>query len=96
MIEDLRAGDTFAGAAAAHPEAFPPYYVGILESAEMTGNLDSALNQLADYIDRDTEARAKFVSAMVYPGDRARHVGRRRLRPGGVRAAASSWSSSSR
>lgn len=24
MIEDLRAGDTFAGAAAAHPEAFPP------------------------------------------------------------------------
>ncbi len=67
MIDDLRAGDTFAGAAAAHPEAFPPYYVGILESAEMTGNLDSALNQLADYIDRDTEARAKFISAMVYP-----------------------------
>jgi len=68
MIEDLRAGDTFAGAAAAHPDAFPAYYVGILESAEMTGNLDSSLNQLADYIDRDTEARSKFVSAMVYPG----------------------------
>lgn len=67
MIEDLRSGDTFAGAAAAHPEAFPAYYVGILESAEMTGNLDSALNQLADYIERDTEARSKFVSAMVYP-----------------------------
>jgi type IV pilus assembly protein PilC len=67
MIDDLRAGDTFAGAAASHPEAFPPYYVGILESAEMTGNLDSALNQLADYIDRDTEARSKFVSAMIYP-----------------------------
>jgi len=68
MIEDLRAGDTFAGAAATHPEAFPSYYVGILESAEMTGSLDSSLNQLADYIDRDTEARSKFVSAMVYPG----------------------------
>ena len=68
MIDDLRAGDTFAGAASTHPEAFPSYYVGILESAEMTGSLDSSLNQLADYIDRDTEARAKFVSAMVYPG----------------------------
>lgn len=68
MIDDLRAGDTFAGAAAGHPEAFPPYYVGILESAEMTGNLDSALEQLADYIDRDTEARSKFISAMIYPG----------------------------
>lgn len=68
MIEDLRAGDTFAGAAAAHPEAFPSYYVGILESAEMTGNLDSALNQLAEYIERDSEARSKFISAMIYPG----------------------------
>jgi type IV pilus assembly protein PilC len=67
MIEDLRAGDTFAGAAAAHPEAFPAYYIGILESAEMTGNLDSALNQLAEYIERDQEARSKFVSAMIYP-----------------------------
>jgi type IV pilus assembly protein PilC len=67
MVEDLRAGDTFAGAASAHPEAFPPYYVGILESAEATGNLDSALTQLADYIERDTEARSKFVSAMIYP-----------------------------
>ena len=72
MIEDLRAGDTFASAAAAHPEAFPAYYVGILESAEMTGNLDTVLNQLADYIDRDTEARRKITSAMIYPGDRAR------------------------
>src|SRR5580692_10650473 len=57
MIEDLRAGDTFAAAAAAHPEAFPSYYVGILESAELTGNLDTVLSQLADYIDRDVKAR---------------------------------------
>ena len=40
MIDDLRAGDTFTAAAAAHPEAFPNFYVGILESAELTGNLD--------------------------------------------------------
>ncbi len=38
-----------------HPEAFPNFYVGILESAELTGNLDGVLNQLADYIERDTE-----------------------------------------
>ena len=29
MIDGLQAGDTFASAAAAHPEAFPNYYVGI-------------------------------------------------------------------
>jgi type IV pilus assembly protein PilC len=67
MVDSLRAGDTFAAAAAAHPEAFPNYYVGILESAELTGNLDKVLNQLADYIDRDTKARAKITAALIYP-----------------------------
>ena len=67
MIDSLRNGDTFAVAAAAHPEAFPNYYVGILESAELTGDLDHVLNQLADYMDRDLKARAKITSALIYP-----------------------------
>ncbi len=67
MIVDLRAGDTFAAAARSHPEAFPNFYVGILESAELTGNLDSVLNQLADYIERDVEARSTLTSALIYP-----------------------------
>ena len=67
MIDDLRAGDTFTAAAAAHPEAFPNFYVGILESAELTGNLDTVLNQLADYIERDVEARSTLTSALIYP-----------------------------
>ena len=67
MVDSLRAGDTFAAAASNHPEAFPNYYVGILESAELTGNLDKVLNQLADYIDRDTKARGKITAALIYP-----------------------------
>jgi type IV pilus assembly protein PilC len=67
VVEGLRGGDTFAAAAAMHPEAFPNYYVGILESAELTGNLDTVLNQLADYIERDTKARTKVKAAMIYP-----------------------------
>ncbi|HVB70516.1 MAG TPA: type II secretion system F family protein [Acidimicrobiales bacterium] len=67
MVNSLRSGDTFAAAAAAHPEAFPNFYVGILESAELTGNLDLVLNQLADYIDRDIKARGKVTAALIYP-----------------------------
>ncbi len=67
MIDDLRAGDTFAAAASGHPEAFPNFYVGILESAELTGNLDGVLNQLADYIERDAKARSRVSAALVYP-----------------------------
>src|SRR3954454_963668 len=67
MADSLRSGGTFAGAAAEHPEAFPDFYLGILKSAELTGNLDTVLDQLAEYIDRDLEARRKIVSALVYP-----------------------------
>src|SRR5579872_1742409 len=67
MADSLREGETFAGAAAMHTDAFPPYYLGILRSAELTGNLDTVLDQLADYIDRDIEARRKISSALMYP-----------------------------
>src|ERR1700689_932107 len=67
MSESLRAGETFAGAAGEHPEASPPDHLGILRSAEMTGNLDVVLEQLSEYIERDLEARRKVTSALIYP-----------------------------
>lgn len=67
MVEQLRNGGTLSRAAAEHPEAFPPYYVGILQSAELTGRLDETLDNLADYIDRELETRSKVVSALSYP-----------------------------
>jgi type IV pilus assembly protein PilC len=67
IIEQIRGGDTFAGAAKAHPEAFPQMYLGVLEVAEVTGHLDRVLRQLADYIERDLAARRKVSSALMYP-----------------------------
>jgi type IV pilus assembly protein PilC len=67
MVERLNAGATFAEAAAAHTEAFPSYYVGVLRSAELTGALDDTVDNLAAYLERDIEARSRIISAMVYP-----------------------------
>lgn len=67
MIESIYDGETFAAAATLHPEAFPNYYTGILQSAELTGNLDEVLEQLADYMQRDLDARSKVKGAMIYP-----------------------------
>jgi len=67
LVEKLRGGATFADAAAMHPEAFPKYYLGVLKSAELTGNLDETIDQLTSYIDRELTARSKVVAALVYP-----------------------------
>ena len=67
MVVELQAGDTFASAAASHPEAFPRYYVAVLESAELTGTLDTVLLELATYLETDIEARSAVTSALVSP-----------------------------
>jgi len=67
MIEELRNGGTLSAAAAKHPQVFPNYYVGILQSAELTGRLDETLDSLAAYLNREIETRAKVVNALSYP-----------------------------
>jgi type IV pilus assembly protein PilC len=67
LIDDLRNGGLLSVAAAGHPEVFPDYYVGILESAELTGQLDSALESLAEYLEREIDTRSKVVGALSYP-----------------------------
>ncbi len=67
-IEDgLRSGDRFSDCLERFPKVFPPFYRGIVRSAELTGELDTVLSRLAGYIKRDLEARRKIKSAMIYP-----------------------------
>jgi type IV pilus assembly protein PilC len=63
----LRAGEPFSEAIEAHAESFPSYYPGIVASAELSGQLDVVLEQLASYIDRDVQTRGKIKSALMYP-----------------------------
>jgi type IV pilus assembly protein PilC len=67
MREQISTGVPFAEALAQHAELFPPYYVGILRSSELTGQLDTALAQLSEYIERDLEAKSKVKAATIYP-----------------------------
>jgi type IV pilus assembly protein PilC len=63
----LRHGDRLSTCLDRHPKIFPAFYRGILRSAELTGQLDTVLDQLASYLERDLEARRKVKSAMIYP-----------------------------
>jgi type IV pilus assembly protein PilC len=65
--ESLGEGMPFSESLARHASIFPPYFLGILHSAELTGRLDTALEQLSTYIERDLEARSKLKAALTYP-----------------------------
>ena len=65
--EQLEGGVPFTEALSPHSSVFPAYYLGILRSAELTGQLDTVLDQLAIYIERDMEAKARVKSALTYP-----------------------------
>lgn len=67
-IEDgLRSGERFSDCLDAFPKVFPPFYRGIVRSAELTGELDTVLARLSGYIERDLQARRKIKSALMYP-----------------------------
>jgi type IV pilus assembly protein PilC len=67
MVEAIRRGDSLANAIAPHTDAFPPFYVSVLKSVELTGKLDTVLDQLSQYLERDLEARRKIKAALAYP-----------------------------
>lgn len=67
VAEQIQTGIPFSEALARHGDVFPTYYIGILRSAEITGQLDVVLDQLSLYLERDLEARQEVKSAMTYP-----------------------------
>ena len=67
VVHDIRAGASLSAALARHPRIFNGLYVDMVRSAEVSGNLDEVLQQLATYIYRDESALRKIRNAMVYP-----------------------------
>ncbi|MFM8971592.1 MAG: type II secretion system F family protein [Actinomycetota bacterium] len=67
MREEIASGVPVSEALEPHADVLPPYYLGIVRSAELTGRLDDSLEQLSEYMERDFETRSKIKSALTYP-----------------------------
>jgi type IV pilus assembly protein PilC len=65
--EAITQGAQFSDALDRNAALFPPYYLGIVRAAEMTGRLDLALLQLSNYLERDLETRSRVNQALAYP-----------------------------
>jgi len=71
IVTDLKnkieGGQSFSEALGAHPDVFSNLYINMVAAAEISGSLSSMLEQLADYLDQESETRSQVIGAMVYP-----------------------------
>lgn len=65
--KDLENGETLSNCYRKHPNAFPPLLINVIAVAEMSGALESNLNQIAGYYEKRLENKSKLVTAMIYP-----------------------------
>jgi type IV pilus assembly protein PilC len=63
----VESGSTFAEALAQHPKIFDELYVQLCAAGEIGGILDTILNRLAVYIEKNEKLKSKVKGAMVYP-----------------------------
>src|SRR6202022_4645066 len=67
VLDDLERGQNLSEALAKHPRVFSTLYVDLVRVAELTGNLDATLKDLAGYLRRDLNTFRRVRAAMVYP-----------------------------
>jgi len=60
-------GETLAAAMSAHPNLFPPFYLGLVRAGERAADLPAAFTRLAAQLERDHELRSRLGSAAIYP-----------------------------
>jgi len=67
IAERVNEGSSLADALAAHAKVFPPLYVNMVRAGEASGALETVLDRMADFMDKQIELRSKLGSAMIYP-----------------------------
>ena len=65
--QKVESGSTLADSLGEHPKVFDTLYVQLVAAGEIGGILDTILNRLAQYIEKNEKLKGKVKSAMVYP-----------------------------
>ncbi|GAB3114814.1 type II secretion system F family protein [Aestuariicella hydrocarbonica] len=65
--ESVRGGNSLSAALEGKPQLFNSFFVSLVKSGELSGNLGEGLAQLASYLERSRALRERVTSAMLYP-----------------------------
>lgn len=67
LASDIREGLSLSKAFAKYPRVFSPFYVGMVKSGELTGNVPEVLKKITGHLEKDYYFRSKVIGAMIYP-----------------------------
>lgn len=67
IVTDLRGGGSFSQAISKHPKAFSDIYCRTIAVGERSGNLETVLNRMADYHEKQGTMTKKIGAALTYP-----------------------------
>lgn len=65
--KDVREGVQLSKALSQYPDIFSIFYVNMVKSGEVSGNLPAILEKIADHLESEYEIRSKMLGAMMYP-----------------------------
>jgi type IV pilus assembly protein PilC len=63
----VEGGQSFSEALGSYPKVFEELYVNLVSAGELGGILDTIMNRLAEYIEKNAETQAKVKGALKYP-----------------------------
>lgn len=67
IAEDVRSGTLLSKAFSKYPEIFSNFYINMVKSGEVSGDLPRILERVADHLESEYTIRSKTRGAMIYP-----------------------------
>jgi len=67
VISDLHAGHQLSKALGKHPRVFSPIYCKLIGVGEQSGDLETVLKQVADYMEKEVTTAKETKGALMYP-----------------------------
>lgn len=67
LADGVEGGATFSDALSGHPKSFNKLYVNMIRAGEASGNMETVLNRLAQFMEKAQRLRGRIKGAMVYP-----------------------------
>ncbi len=65
--ENILGGESFSEALSHYRKILPVLFIEVVRVGEVTGNLDSVLLRLSDFLEKEEELRRKVKNALIYP-----------------------------